>query len=134
MKKTKLTNCKLELHVKVKTQSAGTKCKHITTPRRSIALRLGPNLRAIAPLETQNEIKICLPLFINESLMTCQNGLQKEQTPSCSSYFQIAREIQKFKKLLSKATASVFMQNDHPTGVLDLRSSAVQLKFKLLIL
>jgi hypothetical protein len=39
---------------------------NITTPRRSIALRLGPNLRAIAPLETQNEIKICLPLFINQ--------------------------------------------------------------------
>ena len=54
MKKTKLTNCKLELHVKVKTQSAGTKCNNITTPRRSIALRLGPNLRAIAPLKTQN--------------------------------------------------------------------------------
>ena len=42
--------------------------------------------------------------------------------------------MQKFKKLLSKATASVFMQNDNPTGFLDLWSSAVQLKVKLLIL
>ena len=50
MKKTKLTNCKFEFACESKqTQSAGTKCKHITTLRRSIALRLGPNLRAIAP-------------------------------------------------------------------------------------
>ena len=49
MKKTKLTDCKFELHVKGKTQSAERNANNITTLRRSIALRLGPNLRAIAP-------------------------------------------------------------------------------------
>ena len=65
MKKTKLTNCKFELHVKVKTQSAGTKCNNITTLRRSIALRLGPNLRAIAPWEN-SELNQNLPAFIHK--------------------------------------------------------------------
>ena len=65
------------------------------------------------------------------TVFEAKTGLQK---PSCSSYFPITRAIQKFKKLLSKATASIFMQNDHPTGVLDLWSSAAQLKVKLLIL
>ena len=65
MKTTKLPNCEFKLHVNIKkTQSAGTKCKHITTLRRSIALRLGPNLRAIAPREN-SELDQNLPsLFI----------------------------------------------------------------------
>ena len=39
------------------------KTSNNTKERRSIALRLGPNLRAIAPLRTQNGIQSCLPLL-----------------------------------------------------------------------
>lgn len=42
------------------------KTSNNTKKRRSIALRLGPNLRAIAPLRTQTWTQSCLP-FINKS-------------------------------------------------------------------
>ena len=80
MKKTKSTNCKFELHVKVKKLKVLERnANNITTQRRSIALRLGPNLRAIAPLETQNEIKICLFIHNQKSDVMPNLAYKKNQ-------------------------------------------------------
>ena len=59
-------NCVFQVHVKERNAMIKERQVTIQKERRSIALRLGPNLRAIAPLRTQNWIQICLP-FIKRS-------------------------------------------------------------------
>jgi len=95
------------------------KTSNTTNKRRSIALRLGPNLRAIAPLETQNWIKSCLSLLNNHESNDMPKLAYKEQKPSCSSCLEIATVVQKFKKLLSKATALIFIHDEDQAGFLN---------------
>ena len=91
-----------------------------------MALRLGPNLRAIAPLESSEWDQNLTAFIHNKTSDVMPNLAYKRTTPSCAqNYNSNARVSTTYPRL----RPLYLYKNDDPTGVLELWNSAAQLKF-----